>query len=219
MNYFPIVSLDNFYEDPDAVREFALGQQFFKPDNGQFPGERTHAIHEIDPEFVNKFCKQFFSLYYNITSEELKWEMTTHFQKIPPYNDSRINTGWIHKDENTIIAGIVYLTPDADINSGTSIYKLKENNNASVDYRIKCNFYKGETTNIDLYAEQLTEYNNRFYEVSRFNNVYNTLVAYPGEIYHNATSFGSNQDRLIQVFGVNRLYAQQTPIERMRTHQ
>ena len=46
MNYYPITLVDNFYENPDEVRKFALSQHFkycheIKDITYTFPGSRT----------------------------------------------------------------------------------------------------------------------------------------------------------------------------------
>ena len=41
----PLVSFDNFYKDPDKIREYALGLDF--KTQGHFPGLRTDPIHEL----------------------------------------------------------------------------------------------------------------------------------------------------------------------------
>ena len=215
MKHFPVISIDNFYDDIADVRKFALSQTYTAPALGEYPGVCTDPLHEIDQEFTQKFCHKLFSLFYNFNNEEVKWDITTYFQKIVPYENTRTNVGWTQMDDNTILAGLIYLTPDAGLDSGTSLLSIKKGERASPDYKIKCNFYKNETEDIDQYIQSLEEHNNKFIETTRFNNVYNTLVAYPGETYHRANNFDCGQgERLTQVFFVNRIHTVATPIER-----
>jgi hypothetical protein len=217
MKHFPVISIDDFYSDADAVRKFALSQTYSAPPLGEYPGVRTASLHEIDQEFTQKFCHKLFSLFYNFNNEQVNWEITTYFQKITPYENPRTNVGWTHMDDNTVLAGLIYLTPDADLDSGTSILSIKYGLRASADYRIKCEFYKNQTTDIEQYIQSLTEHNNKFAETTRFNNVYNRLIAYPGETYHRANNFDCGQrERLTQVFFVNRIHTVATPIERSK---
>jgi hypothetical protein len=56
MNFYPITIVDNFYENPDEVRQLALSQQYYPAselDNseGIFPGKRTHELGSIDSDF------------------------------------------------------------------------------------------------------------------------------------------------------------------------
>jgi len=215
MKHFPAISIDNFYNNVDDVRKFALSQTYTAPPLGEYPGVRTDPLHEIDQEFTQKFCYKLFSLFYNFNNEAVNWEITTYFQKIKPYDNPKTNVGWTYMDNNTILAGLIYLTPNAGLDSGTSLLAIKESEHASPDYKIKCNFYKNETVDTAQYIQMLEEHNNKFTETTRFNNVYNTLVAYPGETYHRANNFDCGQsERLTQVFFVNRIHTIATPIER-----
>jgi hypothetical protein len=217
VKHFPAFSIDNFYDNADDVQAFALSQTYTAPALGEYPGARTESLHEIDQEFTQKFCYKLFSLFYNFNNEQVNWEITTYFQKITPYENPRTNVGWTHMDDNTILAGLIYLTPGAGLDSGTSLLSIKEGERASPDYKIKCNFYKNETADIDQYIRSVEEHNDKFIETTRFNNVYNTLVAYPGETYHRANNFDCGQsERLTQVFFVNRIHTIATPIERSK---
>jgi hypothetical protein len=49
MNLYPVTVLENFYENPDVVRSFALSQKYkfrhqLKDVNYVFPGSRTKDI-------------------------------------------------------------------------------------------------------------------------------------------------------------------------------
>ena len=45
MNFFPSC-VDNFFEDPDKIREFALSLNF--NEDGDYPGYRTKELAKID---------------------------------------------------------------------------------------------------------------------------------------------------------------------------
>ena len=63
-NYkYPISVVDNFYENPDRVRELALQEEFTQTKKGGFPGERTRPIHEINLGLFNFFNHKLFSIY------------------------------------------------------------------------------------------------------------------------------------------------------------
>ena len=44
----PLTVVDNFFETPTLVRNFALQQEFFKGDRGNWPGIRTKFLDELD---------------------------------------------------------------------------------------------------------------------------------------------------------------------------
>ena len=104
-NKFPTICVDNFYKNPDKVREFALNLKYNSEDNltGYYPGKRTELLHKIEPEFFNKFCTKLFSIYYDFLSP-VEWTVSTSFQLIQPMGDSQQdlkNIGWFHADTDT----------------------------------------------------------------------------------------------------------------------
>lgn len=212
--FFPICSVPNFYDDPQEVRKFALSLKFAPSKFGEYPGLRTQGLHEISESFVENLCTKFFSMFYNLEIDTVNWEVSTYFQLIHPNENSKSNVGWIHKDDNTLIGGVIYLSPGADKDSGTSLFRLKPHENDKIDYKIKCDFNQGLCKDTDTYIKTLTEYNDRFIETHRISNDFNTMIAYPGDMYHRANSFDTGiEPRLTQVFFINRLVAARTPLK------
>ena len=91
---------DNFYYDPDAVREYALSLEYESLENsGIFPGSRTDNLHKIDQDFFHQSSSKLFGMF---TDDNLDWCVKMTFQKIWNYSDdkeSNLNKGWIHKDD------------------------------------------------------------------------------------------------------------------------
>jgi len=204
---FPTICIDNFYENPDEVRDFALSLDYTKCENGQAPGERTKCLSLLNRNLWEQFCKKLFSIFYDTNYCRLDWNVYSSFQKIYPYStdkNSIKNIGWVHKDKINILAGIIYLTPNIEKESGTSIYRQNSFFNQDSYLKYKHNFFKGNI--IPNYDDKLKEHNSHFEETARFNNIYNRLVAYDGEEYHAASSYySSSQPRLTQVFFVNNI--------------
>jgi hypothetical protein len=173
--------VDNFYIDPNSVREFALSQEFSV--YGNYPGVRTESCAE--PYFSN--IKEY--LETNILKTKINFWPTgynTAFQ-ITTENDRT----WIHHD-CTKWAGIVYLTPDAPTESGTGIYRHKKS---------KVFLYESTDT-IDYNHSSLDE---KEWELVGFaGNVFNRLVLYNGMLYHRSVlpGFGTckHTGRLFQTF-------------------
>jgi len=113
----------------------------------------------------------------------------------------------IHTDTNTIFAGVLYLSPDAPLNSGTSLYRKNATFNQEKykrAYELNDQRFKAGELVMD------TEYHSMFDEVVRVNNVYNTLILFEGDIFHAANDFfGSTLEdsRLAQVFFINKIDA------------
>ena len=205
--HFPTLCVDNFYPYPERVRRLALEQEFIKADDGRWPGKRTKNLHEIDEVLFNHFCDKLFSIFFDFeTCGRVNWNVETSFQLIEPYDEdpnSVRNTGWIHTDKSGgVLAGVIYLTPDANLDSGTSLYRLK-NEDTIDDSDVKTSFYKD---GIDKnYEELLKKHNSSFEETTRFNNVYNRLAMWEGTQWHGVNSFYSKTPRLTQVFFVNKI--------------
>ena len=69
---FPITCVDDFYSEPDNIRDFALSLEYGKDELSNFPGQRTKMLHEIDSYFFNIFCEKIFSLFFNLS---LSWSL------------------------------------------------------------------------------------------------------------------------------------------------
>jgi hypothetical protein len=146
----------------------------------------------------------------------MRWQISTSFQIV----EAEYGSGLIHQDQNTVFAGVLYLTPDAPLNGGTSLFR------------------KNKTFNHELYEKLIKEndqhfknkepidftYHQMFDEVIRVNNVYNTLILFEGDIHHCANSFfgqTKQNSRLAQVFFINRVDANKEssfPLLRMKNN-
>ncbi|MFW5431911.1 MAG: DUF6445 family protein [Methylophilaceae bacterium] len=209
MNLYPVTVVENFYEDPDAVRVFALSQKYkfrhqIKDAGYVFPGCRTKDLSLINKPLFENVSKKIISLFHNEENEHMRWSITSSFQSV----SEEYSKGVIHTDHNTIFAAVLYLTPDAPLETGTSLFK--PNKNFDEKKYQQCltendkRFIKGENI-MD------TEYHKMFDEVVRVNNVYNTLILYEGRHYHAANQFfgkGLKDSRLAQVFFVGHIDAQ-----------
>jgi hypothetical protein len=63
-NYvIPTTVVDDFFDDPYLVTEFASKQSYAKDVHNQWPGERTESLHKLNPDFfantINKFLRIF----------------------------------------------------------------------------------------------------------------------------------------------------------------
>ena len=220
MKNFPALCVDNFYSDPDKVREFALAQTYTKPDNGVYPGKRTSELVNLDRTLFDSFCQRLFSIYYDLRKSEVDLEISTSFQLVEPYeNDAQSlkNRGWIHVDSRGVVfAGVVYLTPNIDGNCGTSLYQLIDESLFDTS-SAKEDYYLHSIDNDFDGAWART--NSAFKETARFNNVYNRLISFDSETFHGINSFYTDKEpRLTQPFFVTKVTTDSaTPLLRMRS--
>lgn len=224
---FPALCVDNFYKNPDEIRKFAL-EQTFEKSNGNYPGERTEMLHTLSPEIFDGFCQKLFSAYYNFEYNPISWEVETYFQRIPQFNSDPndiINKGWVHADtESSIMAGVIYLNQNEDLDAGTSLFTPYDFHYESSDefqqeHDLKRAYFRGDDIDLDVYRASLQKNHNAFRETARFNNVYNRLVSYDSLVHHRANKFGSDkEDRLTQVFFVRKIMTDYAPIPRMEAY-
>jgi hypothetical protein len=209
MNLYPVTIVENFYDDPDAVRTFALSQKYqfrrqLKGVEYVFPGCRTKDLSIINKPMFERVCKKIISLFHNPEHDYMQWAITTSFQSV----SAEFGRGVIHADQNTVFAAVLYLTPDAPLNAGTSLFKPNSQFDEEKYQRsLKDNDRRFDEGKIIMD----TSYHDMFDEVVRINNVYNTLILYEGRHYHAAnTFFGKTlkDSRLAQVFFVSKIDAQ-----------
>lgn len=220
MNFIPLTVVDNFFDDPDLIREFALQQKFF-PSPGNYPGQRTNPLSEINPELYKTLFNRVFSLYYNFNYEPVNWAVSAYFHKIPAFYES----GWIHTDDTANMSGVIYLspTPKDAFNCGTSVYtRKKEYAFNRVDTGgVMHKYYKDHAVSKEEFEEVRHANNAQYEETIRIGYKYNRLITYDAMLPHGPNNFfddgTKNSERLTLVYFVEQLYANRYPITRMRT--
>lgn len=210
MKKFPVTIVDDFFEFPNLIRDFALKQEFYKNEDGRWPGSRTNLLSDVDHDFFDKFSEKLLKLFFNFNTCELSWNIETQFQRVPCFNkkpNSSFNIGWIHSDP-CIFSGVVYLNKNFPKNTGTNIYKIKNNvNDFDCSQDEKFVFYSGKEINEEDYENAIRKNNDQFEEIIRVENIYNRLVLFEGGQYHGVPSFYTDnlEDRLTLVFFVQDL--------------
>lgn len=179
-----LITIDNFYNNVDEVRNFALSQEFNV--SGNYPGMRTKS-------FINENTKQIIE---NILSP--------HVGKITDWLDDPTNSdgytgsfqlttsqdkSWVHVDRYNDWAGVLYLTPNAPSSGGTGFFKSKIDGS-----------YFSNTYHFPDYA---------YIDMSRWEvssvvaNVYNRLILFRSNQWHTSLDYfgdSKNDGRLTQVF-------------------
>ena len=208
MDLYPSVTIiDNFYENPDEIRQFALQQKFtycheLNNIDYVFPGCRTKDLFEIDATLYEKVCKKLVSVFHNTKQDAMRWAISTSFQVV----EAKFERGVLHQDSNTIFAGVIYLTPNAPLNAGTSLFKP----NSSFNEESYQAALKQSEINFKTNQPVSTDFHSMFNETVRVNNVYNTLILFNAQTYHAANEFFGDSlatGRLAQVFFINKIDA------------
>lgn len=171
-----LVIANNFYDNPDDVRRFALSQPFDV--KGNYPGARTKP-------FMNDSVKAAISTLVAASGQVTNWHDDCGFTGAFQLCTAQDRT-WIHADSFNTWAGVCYLTPNAPVSGGTSLYRHK-----ATGHREKV----GE----DYESYDYTKWE----EVDRIGNIYNRIILYRGNMFHASVDyFGSTYEdgRLFQTF-------------------
>jgi|TARA_R110000822_G_C15110983_1_gene472944 hypothetical protein len=189
-----LIIIDDFYSDPDDVVSWAKTLEFTRG-NGNHPGWRTLQVTENIgvKNYIQNLIRPFGG---EITMWD--WHPNGTFSKT---NVSDIN--WVHSDCHNTWAGVVYLTKDAPLNSGTSIFKHKPTGLISSPRLENGELNEELLTTIHKDGQDKTKWE----PIEVTSNVYNRLVMYRGDLFHTATNyFGSdyeNDCRFFQTFFFN----------------
>ena len=178
-----IIVVDNFLKNPDEHREYALGLEYEKKHS---VGLRS-KVPNSNPGYKDIFEKILQRKIYN-------WNGRVNgcYQ----WCDSEASIVY-HVDAQDY-AGVIYLTPNAPLNAGTSFWKSK--NSGLMEYRKK-DAALGDLT-FGHKNEHLKD-PNQWELVDQVASVYNRLVLWSSKKIHSATSyFGDKPEnaRLFQVF-------------------
>ena len=174
--------VDDYYSDPDAIRDYALNKYEYKQDSNWYKGYRsTESYHP--PGIVESF--------ESIIGQKIVSFPTGTINgcfQIMVASDQQV---W-HFDEQKW-AAMIYLSPNAPVQSGTRLHYAK--NNTSIRHK--------DDLGVDEY------FNGNFYDSTKWDiadsagNFYNRLVIMDARCVHSAGSyFGDNfqNGRLTHLF-------------------
>ena len=185
-NYRPGVWIvDNFLQDPDAMREFALAQDYQINNDGEqgYIGRRTHQ------QFLFPGLREEFE---RIMGRQIvRWQehgMNGRFQV------ARAGEPLVYHCDHQAWAGMLYLTPNAPYSCGTTTYAKRGTDIRHLSQPEIHSCFHPESRNFDRTI---------FEPVDVFGNVYNRLVIFNAGYLHSASEyFGFNEHngRLWQMF-------------------
>lgn len=221
MKLYPVTVVSDFYKNPDEIRKYALSLKYtycheMKDIDYVFPGARTMQLRDLSQSLHDKVCKKLISVFQFPEHDLMEFRIQTSFQIV----SAEYGKGLIHQDDNTIFAGVLYLTPDAPLDAGTSLFRK----NSSYDEDLYWKKIKENDENFKNKRPIDFSYHSMFDEVVRVNNVYNTLILFEGDIHHCANQFfGETKQnaRLAQVFFITKINANKDssfPILRVKKH-
>jgi len=174
-----LIIVDDFYQNPDNVRNYALKQEF--PFKGRFPGVRTAPYLPDDLKVAISHHMQFAG---GVTDWCPHTGSTGSFQLVTAEDKPRI-----HTDFRNMWAAVCYLTPNAPHTSGTGFFRHRATGEHS---RMTSDHEYRDYDKWDLFDV--------------VGNRYNRLVIYRADLFHASLGyFGSTPEdgRLFQTFFFN----------------
>lgn len=176
-----IMVFEDFYKNPDKIRDFALNQEFKVV--GNYPGKRTESFHE-------DYHKEMFE---KLIGEKITWwpdEYNGCFQIVTQDLNS-----WIHRDK-TDYSAIVFLNPEPEISTGgTVLYRHKETGLLRSHNDDEEKILGNSSNNLDDWETTDT-----------IGNLYNRCIIFQGRHNHKSNKyFGDHlyNGRLFQIFFFN----------------
>jgi hypothetical protein len=190
-----VLAVDNFYTDPYAVRELALEQEYIE--SQWHKGKRTELKY-ILPGTREKIEQLLGKTIINWSSQPYNGV----FQYCTPADPI------VYHYDSQRYAGVVFLTPDAPPQAGTSFYRHRNDRwltNDPSEYN-----HWADETHLETYREATfgTEHDDfldgsKWEEVDRIGNRFNRFAMWDATLIHAATSyFGKSKDngRLFHMF-------------------
>lgn len=120
-----IYVVDNFFENPDKIRKYAMSVNYNTPDeNDGWRGFRSNELtinNSIEKEVIEKIKNELFEISGKI------YNLLVYFHCSPRFIMDQVQNFHQYKyhEDNCEYAGIVYLTPNPPKNSGTCIVGAK----------------------------------------------------------------------------------------------
>lgn len=203
-----IVVLENFYKNPDLVRDLAL--TIPPTENSKIlagsPGTRVFGHYNFSnmyPIFHHIFRNVYGDITNDITDEEIKTSISTtpfcvnisQSNKMPPV------VPHIDDENRMLFAGALYLNTPEECSGGTSFYMLKGKQKVT---NKEIGNWLLETNNGNFHTHYLTDSEKDWDLLSVAEMKYNRLVIYPGNVLHTAyvkpEMFTEDKYRLVQMF-------------------
>ena len=186
-----LIIVDDFYNNVDEVRKFALSQPFNV--KGNYPGVRTGClINDSTRENIQKIVEPHGGKIVDwLESDEYtgSFQMATSRERTWVHSDN-VNNSYLHDSPN-YWGGVLYLNPDAPLEGGTSFYRSKVNKsiyNHNYDHLAS-----------DVYSQDMTKWD----IATEVKNIYNRLILFRGDQWHSSSTYFGHDDetgRLTQVF-------------------
>ena len=173
-----VMVVDNFYADPDLVRDYAMNNLEYTPSD-YHKGERSKS------RFILEGTKE--KLEEVIGKEITNWNHGGYANGV--FQFCTADQPIVYHVDSQMYAGMVYLTPDAPPQTGTAMYRSKvtgissfpgQETRGGQEY---VDTFKGNNREMNFYDGTLFE------KIDEVGNVYNRLVIFNSSQLHAATEY------------------------------
>ncbi len=181
-----LIIIDNFYNNPLDTRNHVLSQEFKV--RGNYPGQRT--ISYATPQMKEIFQKWVYPFGGKITEFPMGED---NYNGAFQYTLSR-DRSWFHTDSWNNWAAVIYMTPNAPLNSGTGFYRYKDGTRFSYEEKLRNNAKEIGNDSQDVTKWEL---------IDKVGNIFNRCILFNANHYHTSMDyFGHTKEdgRLFQVF-------------------
>jgi hypothetical protein len=207
MHTIPTTIVDDFFDNPDAVAEYASTLDFSE-NNGHHPGFRTKNLQDIAPDLYQSVLERFAALF---TNEDTAMECVMHFQKNAP----DYGLGVPHVD-GCCTTGLIYLNKGIS-NCGTSFFANTKSGFPDLMGEQKRQVISGDR-DISEYQEIAKKVRENVEETVNVKARYNRLLTFDGSEIHAENDFDTGaEDRLTLIFFIRDWKIANPPIRRLKT--
>jgi hypothetical protein len=209
----PLTVLDNFFDNPQEVKDYALSLKYSPEPDGKWPGKRTENLINIHFPFYKYVCNKVLSLFFE---NPVNHHIDLKFQLIEDYQGK----GWVHQDP-TIFTFLIYLHKEnPEIDCGTTLWNLDPNLlspiNSENDHNLFNSRREHHKTKKTLSKDQSLQYK-KFKKSISIPDKFNRFIGFSSEHFHSANSFDNNiSSRLTLIGFVENLNTSKLPIIRSK---
>lgn len=173
-----LIVVDDFYEDPGSMRSIALAMTF-TADDRYHKGRRTLELHR--PDYLKAEIERL------LNRSVSKWDYGTN----GVFQICKAGDPLVYHGDDQQYAAAVYLTPDAPVDSGLSLFRDRRSGARALTDVPAPLFERGyyDASQFDL--------------VDKIGNVFNRCVIWDAKLIHAASSYFGDKDenaRLFQMF-------------------
>ena len=191
-----LIIIDNFYNNPDETRNWALKQDFKV--RGNFPGQRTLQV-----PWQEKLKQKLQIIIATAGGQITHWATDDGTYNAAFQYTIESDESWIHSDTGNTWAGVCYLTPDAPFSGGTGLFRHKKTGwERAPRYK---NGKRNQNKMKKIIYPDTRDYD-KWDMTAMVGNVYNRLVLYRGDLFHRSLDYfgkDKNDGRLFQTFFFN----------------